>query len=73
MTTPNPRAPVQPKVKWAAVGAYVGGLVLVTILEAAPDTNLVEGLPPYISIFLGPAIPLLISFISGYVKKNKPA
>lgn len=65
--------PVQPKVKWAAVGAYAGTLVVVAILQGVQDLNLIRGLPPLLNVFLVPLLPAAISFFTGYAKRNKPA
>lgn len=64
---------VQPKVKWASVGAFIGAAALLAILEAARDTNLIGALPPYLSIPIGALLPAIIAFGSGWLKRNRPA
>jgi hypothetical protein len=70
--TPQPTtAPVEPKVKAAAVAQYIGGLVLVAVVAGATDGNLVHDLPDWLSALLAPILPVLAGFAASYSARHQ--
>lgn len=68
------RAPLAPKVKWAAIGSYVSGVValaLVNAFTANQNELLFASLPDPIETFILPFVPGVIALVSGYVAKHQ--
>lgn len=65
MTQPTP-APVESKVKWASVAAFVAG-VLVAVLNTVQDNpGLIAALPKWAQALIIAIAPALVTFLSGY-------
>lgn len=63
---PSDTSAVEPKVKAGAIATYVVGAVLVAIVSAATDGNLVGDLPDWASALVAPLIPVLAQFAAAY-------
>jgi hypothetical protein len=64
---------VEPKVKAATVGGYLGLLALLAPLQAVQaDLDLISVLPDWLETFLVPLVPGLVTYVSGYVAKHAP-
>lgn len=77
VTAPQPapvaKSPVEKKVTWSTVGAYIASLVMLAILNAVGNDNgLISGLPDWLEDILLPLIPAAISFLSGWSAKHTP-
>lgn len=76
MIAPKPtagKAPVEKKVTWATVGAYLGGLALMAIVNAvSSDPGLVGALPDALEMFVVPLVPTVVAFVSGWVARHTP-
>lgn len=65
--------PVEKKVKWASVGAYLGSTGLLAILTAVQgDAGLVDPLPDPVEPFVLALIPTAIAFAAGWKAKHTP-
>ena len=71
MSTPI-SGPVELKVKVATAATYVGGVLLLGILNATTTANLIAGLPDVVEAFVAPGVLSLITFVSGYLAKHTP-
>lgn len=59
-------APVEPKVKWASVAAFLAG-VLVAVLNTVQDNpGLIDGLPKWAQAIVIAIAPALVTFLAGY-------
>ncbi|MER6618457.1 holin [Streptomyces xantholiticus] len=66
-------APVEKKVTWAALGAYLGSTGLLAILTAVQgDAGLVAPLPEPAEPFALALIPAAITFAAGWKTKYTP-
>jgi hypothetical protein len=71
---PNDTGAVAPKVKWGAVGAYLSGVVALSLVNAfTGDDNqlLLAALPDTVEPFLLPVVPAVVSAISGYLARHQ--
>jgi hypothetical protein len=71
---PNNTTKMEPKVKWAGIGAYLAGVVVLALVNAfTGDDNalLIEALPDVVEPFILPAIPAVVAAISGYFAKHQ--
>jgi hypothetical protein len=67
------KAPVEKKVTWASVGAYLGSTGLLAILTAVQgDAGLVAPLPDPTEPFVLALIPAAITFVGGWAAKHTP-
>lgn len=65
---------MEPKVKWAGIGAYVAGVVVLAIVNAFTGDNnalLIDSLPDVIEPFVLPVVPAVVAAISGYFAKHQ--
>lgn len=70
---PKPHQPTR-KVTLATIGAWVGGVALLAIAQAAgahPDV-LGAALPGWLDTLVAPLIPAAVTFLSGWVTKHAP-
>lgn len=66
-------APVEKKVTWASVGAYLGSTGLLAILTAVQDNaGLVAPLPDPTEPFVLALIPAALTFVGGWAAKHTP-
>lgn len=63
--------PVAPKVKWAAAGTYLGGVVMTALFAGFQDGNFISFLPDGLSPFVLPIIPSIAAWIAGYRAKHQ--
>ena len=64
---------VEAKVKWSALGAYIGLAVLAYVLElVSTDPVLVTPLPDVIEPLVVSVAPALLAFIAGLRAKHTP-
>lgn len=71
---PNNTSAVAPKVKWAGIGAYLAGVVSLSLVNAFTDNDnqlLIEALPDIVEPFLLPAVPAIVAAIAGYFAKHQ--
>lgn len=71
---PNNTFAIAPKVKWAGIGAYLGGVVGLALLGAftgADNALLIEVLPDPAEAFILPAVPAIVAALSGYLAKHQ--
>lgn len=78
MTIHNPESTntttVEPKVKWAGIGAYLAGVVSLGLVAAFTQDNnalLIEVMPDALEAFLLPMVPAAVAAISGYFAKHQ--
>jgi hypothetical protein len=65
--------PVEKKVTWASVGAYLGSTGLLAILTAVQgDAGLVAPLPDPLEPFALGLVPAAITFAAGWKAKHSP-
>jgi hypothetical protein len=70
-----PAAPVESKVKWGALAAYLGGVAALAVVNAVTGNDnqlLIAALPDVIEPFILPAIPAALSAIGGFFAKHTP-
>lgn len=67
----NGRFPLEWKVKAAAIGTYVAGLVMVGVWSAITDGNLIGELPDPVATVLTPMIPAVTAVIAGYQARHQ--
>lgn len=75
MTTvvPAEKIPIEKKVTWGSVGAYLGGIAIMAVLNAvSSDGGLVSALPDWLEVFVIPVVPAMVAFISGWIAKHTP-
>lgn len=66
-------APVENKVTFAALAAYLASTGLLSVLTAVQsDDRLVGALPSGLAPFVLALIPAAITFVSGWVAKHSP-
>lgn len=58
--------PVEAKVKAAAIGQFVLGLVLVAVVGGLTDGNLVAELPDWATALVAPILPTLAGWVAAY-------
>lgn len=67
------KSPVERKVTFATIGAYLGGLALMAMVNAvSSDPGLVGALPDTLEMFVVPVIPTVVAFLSGWVARHTP-
>lgn len=67
------KSPVEKKVTWSAVLAYLGGLAVMAVLNAvATDDGLISALPAWAESLVVPIVPAVISFVGGWFAKHTP-
>jgi hypothetical protein len=66
------KAPIETKVKAASLGSYLGGVLLMAILNAATNVNIIAGLPDWLESLLAPVLTTAITFLSGWAAKHTP-
>lgn len=71
MTAPNPQ-PVERKVTFATVGAYLAGVAGLAIVNAVSDAHLLGGLPDLLETMLAPLGPALVTFLAGFAARHTP-
>lgn len=72
-TGPAKSAPVEKKVTWGAVLAYLGGLAVMAVLNAVgSDTGLVASLPAWAESLVVPILPAVLSFVGGWFARHTP-
>lgn len=65
--------PVEKKVTWSSLGAYLGGVGLMAIVQVvSDDPSIIGSLPDGIELFVVPLIPTIVAFIGGWVTKHTP-
>jgi hypothetical protein len=65
--------PVEKKVKWATVAAYLGSTGLLAILTAVQgDAGLVDPLPDPLEPFALALVPAAITFAAGWKARHTP-
>lgn len=70
---PASKGPVEKKVTWSALGAYVAGVVVLAVLQlVGADPTLISGMPDWLEAVLVPMIPAVVSFVGGYVARHTP-
>jgi hypothetical protein len=70
-TTPT-SAPVETKVKAAAVATYLGLLALLAVLNGVTDADLIAGLPDVVEVFVAPLLPTAVTFVTSYLARHTP-
>lgn len=66
-------APVEKKVTWASVGAYLGSVGLLAVLTAVQgDAGLVAPLPDPLEPFALGLVPAALTFAAGWKTKHTP-
>lgn len=77
-TITNPEHPhtraIEPKVKWATLGSYVSGVVVLALVNAfTGDDNalLIETLPDVIEPFILPVVPALVALAAGFAARHQ--
>jgi hypothetical protein len=70
-TEPINTKTTEPKVKAAALGTYVLGVVLVGLFGAFNDSNLISVLPDYVTAILTPLLPTLAAWVAGYNARHQ--
>lgn len=71
---PNRTNAVEPKVKWATLGAYLSGVVALALVNAfTGDDNalLIEVIPDMVEPFILPVVPAAVAAISGFFAKHQ--
>lgn len=71
MTTSTTTAPIEPKVKAQAIATYVLGLILVAVVAALTDGNLVGEVPDAAAALLAPLLPVLAGMAAGYSARHQ--
>lgn len=66
------RAPVEGKVKWASVAAYVGAAAGLAVVQALTDTELIAALPDPLEPFALALLPLATTYLAGYRAGHTP-
>lgn len=65
--------PIETKVKFATVAAYLGSTALLAVLTAVQDhAGLIAGLPDPVEPFLLAFIPTAITAVTGWAAKHTP-
>lgn len=65
------RAP-EPKVTWATIGAYLAGVVGLTMLQFVQgDLTLLAWLPDPIETLIVPLVPAAAAFLAGYRARHQ--
>lgn len=73
MTGPRPTPPVEGKVKWATVGAYVGSTVGMFAVELiAKEPVLVTPLPDVVEPFVLALMPAFVALLAGIRARHTP-
>ncbi|WP_066360225.1 hypothetical protein [Herbidospora mongoliensis] len=71
--SPRTAAKVEPKVKAATVGSYLGLLAILAPLQAVnADLDLIAFLPDWLETLAVPLLPGLVTYVSGYVARHAP-
>lgn len=68
------KAPLEPKVKWGALGAYglgVVGLALTNVLTNNQNELLIYALPDAVEMFVLPLVPGLASLVAGFAARHQ--
>jgi hypothetical protein len=71
----KPAAKVERKVTMATLGAYLGGVVILAVVNAFTSNDnqlLLATLPDVVEPFLLPVVPAVVTFISGWASKHTP-
>ncbi len=67
------KRPVEKKVTWSSVLAYLGGLAVMAVLNAvATDEGLISALPAWLESLVVPIVPAVIAFVGGWFAKHTP-
>lgn len=73
MTAPRPPVPVESKVKWSTVGAYVGASAGLFVLELiAAEPVIVTPMPDVLEPFVLAVLPALIALFGGWKAAHTP-
>lgn len=65
MTSPTP-APVESKVKWASIAAFVAGVVVAVLNTVQDNPGLLSALPKWAQALIIAIAPALVTFLAGY-------
>lgn len=71
---PNNTSTVEPKVKYPAIALYLGGVVILALINAFTGNDnelLIETLPDMIEPFILPIVPVIIQMVTGYFAKHQ--
>lgn len=71
---PDNTGTVEPKVKWATIGTYLSGVIVLALVNAFTGNEnalLIETLPDAVEPFVLPAVPAIVAAISGYFAKHQ--
>lgn len=66
LVEPSDTKKAEPKVKAAALGTYVLGVLGVALFGALNQPDIIAGLPDYVTAILVPLIPTIGAYVSGY-------
>ena len=73
MTAPAPAPPVERKVKWMGIWAFVASTALLGVLEAiGADPDLIAPLPVWAEAPLLAVLPTIVVLVAGYVTSHTP-
>lgn len=59
------------KVRAGALASYVAAAVGLAVLSTSA-TDLIDGWPDWVEVLAYPLVPALLSWLTGYVTKNRP-
>lgn len=66
------RAPVENKVKWATIMAFLASLALALLNALLGDSELMGGLPAWLQFVLVAGAPTSVTFLGGYESAHTP-
>lgn len=68
--TPTTTTPISPKVILSTVGSLLAGVLLAVLLAVQDGSIDLAGLPTWLSALITIALPTIVTFVTGYAKRD---